>query len=87
MEKPTAPHCCTGCTAKKKVPDFSGTFKCESSMRFLAGSPSWTRTNDNSVNSRVLYRLSYGGISLSYYNIFFWVCQVLRCIFLVFGIR
>ena len=26
------------------------------------GSPSWTRTNDNSVNSRVLYRLSYGGI-------------------------
>ena len=31
-------------------------------MRFLFGSPSWTRTNDNSVNSRVLYRLSYGGI-------------------------
>ena len=28
----------------------------------LCGSPSWTRTNDNSVNSRVLYRLSYGGI-------------------------
>ena len=27
------------------------------------GSPSWTRTNDTAVNSRVLYRLSYGGIS------------------------
>ena len=25
------------------------------------GSPSWTRTNDTAVNSRVLYRLSYGG--------------------------
>ena len=23
------------------------------------GSPSWTRTNDTAVNSRVLYRLSY----------------------------
>ena len=23
---------------------------------------SWTRTNDTAVNSRVLYRLSYGGI-------------------------
>ena len=29
---------------------------------FLFGSPSWTRTNDTAVNSRVLYRLSYGGI-------------------------
>ena len=28
----------------------------------LFGSPSWTRTNDTAVNSRVLYRLSYGGI-------------------------
>ncbi len=27
------------------------------------GSPSWTRTNDTAVNSRVLYRLSYRGIS------------------------
>ena len=27
------------------------------------GSPCWTRTNDTAVNSRVLYRLSYGGIS------------------------
>ena len=26
------------------------------------GSPSWTRTNDPAVNSRVLYRLSYGGM-------------------------
>ena len=26
------------------------------------GSPSWTRTNDNAVNSRGLYRLSYRGI-------------------------
>ena len=26
------------------------------------GSPSWTRTNDTAVNSRVLYRLSYGGM-------------------------
>ena len=24
-------------------------------------SPSWTRTNDTAVNSRMLYRLSYGG--------------------------
>ena len=29
----------------------------------MLGSPSWTRTNDTAVNSRVLYRLSYGGIS------------------------
>ena len=29
---------------------------------FSCGSPSWTRTNDTAVNSRVLYRLSYGGI-------------------------
>ena len=28
----------------------------------ISGSPSWTRTNDTAVNSRVLYRLSYGGI-------------------------
>ena len=28
----------------------------------MLGSPSWTRTNDTAVNSRVLYRLSYGGI-------------------------
>ena len=28
----------------------------------IFGSPSWTRTNDTAVNSRVLYRLSYGGI-------------------------
>ena len=28
----------------------------------MHGSPSWTRTNDTAVNSRVLYRLSYGGI-------------------------
>ena len=26
------------------------------------GSPSWTRTNDTAVNSRVLYRLSYSSI-------------------------
>ena len=29
---------------------------------FSSGSPCWTRTNDTAVNSRVLYRLSYGGI-------------------------
>ena len=29
---------------------------------FLFGSPSWTRTNDPAVNSRMLYRLSYRGI-------------------------
>ena len=29
---------------------------------FLCGSPSWTRTNDPAVNSRMLYRLSYRGI-------------------------
>ena len=28
------------------------------------GSPSWTRTNDPAVNSRMLYRLSYWGIYL-----------------------
>ena len=35
------------------------------------GSPSWTRTNDTAVNSRVLYRLSYGGIyeRLKYFQI------------------
>ena len=35
---------------------------CLATILFL-GSPSWTRTNDTAVNSRVLYRLSYGGIS------------------------
>ena len=29
---------------------------------FSFGSPSWTRTNDPAVNSRMLYRLSYRGI-------------------------
>ena len=29
------------------------------------GSPSWTRTNDPAVNSRMLYRLSYRGIFVS----------------------
>ena len=28
----------------------------------MFGSPSWTRTNDPAVNSRMLYRLSYRGI-------------------------
>ena len=37
----------------KKATDFSVAFN---------GSPSWTRTSDTAVNSRVLYRLSYGGI-------------------------
>ena len=31
-------------------------------MAAILGSPSWTRTNDTAVNSRVLYRLSYGGM-------------------------
>ena len=30
----------------------------------LKSSPSWTRTNDTAVNSRMLYRLSYGGTFL-----------------------
>ena len=38
----------------KKATDYSVAFN---------GSPSWTRTSDTAVNSRVLYRLSYGGIS------------------------
>ena len=33
------------------------------------GSSSWTRTNDPAVNSRMLYRLSYRGISKSIYFI------------------
>ena len=37
----------------KKATDFSVAFN---------GSPSWTRTSDTAVNSRVLYRLSYRGI-------------------------
>ena len=28
-------------------------------IRITIGSPSWTRTNDPAVNSRMLYRLSY----------------------------
>ena len=36
-------------------------------LRLLSGSPSRTRTYDTAVNSRVLYRLSYGGI-LEYNN-------------------
>ena len=31
---------------------------------FLNGSPSWTRTNDPAVNSRMLYRLSYRGLKI-----------------------
>ncbi len=32
-------------------------------LKILAnGSPSWTRTNDISINSRMLYQLSYQGI-------------------------
>ena len=34
------------------------------------GSPSWTRTNDPAVNSRMLYRLSYRGIFMSALPIF-----------------
>jgi hypothetical protein len=30
---------------------------------FKTGSPSWTRTSDNSINSRMLYQLSYQGMS------------------------
>ena len=33
------------------------------SVSAFFGSPSWTRTNDPAVNSRMLYRLSYWGIS------------------------
>ena len=35
-----------------------------STLRFLFGSSSWTRTNDPAVNSRMLYQLSYRGIYL-----------------------
>ena len=35
----------------------------ETWQHFVDGSPSWTRTNDPAVNSRMLYRLSYWGIS------------------------
>ncbi len=38
-------------------------------LRGFCGSPSWTRTNDPAVNSRMLYRLSYRGISLKCFNI------------------
>ena len=41
----------------KKATDFSVA---------VNGSPSWTRTSDTAVNSRVLYRLSYGGISRAF---------------------
>ena len=44
-----------GSNLKKKT-------KSTQSVLFVFGSPSWTRTNDTAVNSRVLYRLSYGGI-------------------------
>ena len=37
---------------------------------FSFGSPSWTRTNDPAVNSRMLYRLSYRGIFMSALPIF-----------------
>ena len=33
---------------------------------FRNGGPCWTRTSDTAVNSRVLYRLSYGGISRAF---------------------
>ena len=39
-----------------------------SSISFILSnepSPSWTRTNDTAVNSRMLYRLSYQGLLLS----------------------
>ena len=34
----------------------------EISLKFRSNSPSRTRTYDSAVNSRVLYRLSYGGV-------------------------
>ena len=30
------------------------------------GSPTWTRTRDNSINSRMLYQLSYRGMWRGY---------------------
>ena len=39
-------------------------------MSSLFGSPSWTRTNDPAVNSRMLYRLSYRGMFMSALPIF-----------------
>ncbi len=52
-------RCCAGSlfrasfTKQKEIPDIRHLF---------VGSPSWTRTNDPAVNSRMLYRLSYRGI-------------------------
>ncbi len=52
-------RCCAGSLVrfhieqKKEIPN---------TWYLFDGSPSWTRTNDPAVNSRMLYRLSYRGI-------------------------
>ncbi len=43
--------------------------KARTAYELSFGSPSWTRTNDPAVNSRMLYRLSYRGMSLKCFNI------------------
>ncbi len=42
--------------AKKKAPATNETVDIQG---LCSGSPSWTRTNDPAVNSRMLYQLSY----------------------------
>ena len=38
----------------------------ENGIVWKNGSPSWTRTSDHSINSRMLYQLSYQGICPGY---------------------
>ncbi len=53
-----------GCLYKLSLTEFNLKEKNKDVQKNVSifGSPSWTRTNDTAVNSRVLYRLSYGGI-------------------------
>ena len=41
----------------------------------VIGSPSWTRTNDPAVNSRMLYRLSYWGLYICWHFFIFPDCH------------
>ena len=54
----------SGCLYKLSLTEFNLERKNKDVQKNVSifGSPSWTRTNDTAVNSRVLYRLSYGGI-------------------------
>ena len=53
-----------GSTSFYALPKMSRNKKRQQRKLLSFGSPSWTRTNDPAVNSRMLYRLSYRGLKI-----------------------